>query len=172
MWLLHVSLFCYRNNFSSMNLRITSIRSDIIHLVVINKCNIKKCLVFVLSSRFGGGGNRKKSKEKSLLYLYGWMELKSWLVCISRAWPVAFNNLTPPPFNKKETETNTWSYYPERFLSKGQALSTTCHLCLHAWLTPGCHYFLWFPYVHPMIPGIQKEISRASHNLLSGSQVL
>ena len=57
-----------------MNLRITSIRSDIIHLVVINKCNIKKCLVFVLSSRFGGGGNRKKSKENSLLYLYGWMD--------------------------------------------------------------------------------------------------
>ena len=138
---------------------------------------------------FGEGGSKENNKEKSLLYLYRWIDgwrekgqnsnnghhlLKHWFVYISQALSVAFTGIPSLlHLTRKETETNTWSHYPGLFLYKGQAFSTRHAVSVSmARLTPGRHYFLGLPYVHPLIPGIQKEISRCSHNLLSASQVL
>ena len=100
--------------------------------------------------------------------------LKPWFVYISQVFSVAFTVIPPlPHLIRKETETNTWSQYPGLFSPKAKPfLPDMLSLCLQVRLTPGHHYFLWLSYVHPLISGIQKEISRGSLNLLSSSRCL
>ena len=89
--------------------------------------------------------------------------LKPWFVYISQAFSVIFTVIPLPHLIRKEIETNTWSHYPDCFSPKAKPflLYCLCRLCVY-----GRQYFLCLPYVHPLRPGIQKEISRCSHNLL------
>ena len=90
--------------------------------------------------------------------------LKPWFVYISQAFSVIYTVILPPPFNKK----GNWDKHLEslpRTVSL-QRLSLFYCTVYAVSVSTGHQYFLCLPYVHPLRPGIQKEISRCSHNFL------
>ena len=90
--------------------------------------------------------------------------LKPWFVYISQAFSVIYTVIPHPPFNKK----GNWDKHLEslpRTLSPQRPSLFYCTVYAVS-VSTGRQYFLCLPYVHPLRSGIQKEISRCTHNLL------